>query len=281
MRRAGIAAYGLWNAMVRYASFHQTDGRVPFDALPDVWPWETPEALLPLCDRLVEVGLLERSEERFGNAWAIHDYLEYQPSRSDLRRAKQLARARKDRWKQQVDGTRSERVRNALVGTGRDGTGSGSGRARAREVTADVGEPAQETLPPKVRPNSSVAAVWDALCAARAEAGLDALPLTEKWTRAISDGLRIAPSVAKLCAGLRAAVGHLDEPWKGGGSWAQNFTPKILMREDNVARLLAWADEGHRKAKNGHPSHQPFPEDDDDYNDPARIAARAARKAAT
>ena len=75
--RAGAEAAWLWVAGLAYANRHVTDGAIPVEALPALYPGdEWPRAkLLKLAAKLVEVRLWVASE---GGGWRIHDYGEYQ-----------------------------------------------------------------------------------------------------------------------------------------------------------------------------------------------------------
>jgi len=62
-----------------YCAHQQTDGAIPDAALVKLTQFSKPKAL-KLAARLVEAGLWERN----GVGYAIHDYLDYNPSKKSL-----------------------------------------------------------------------------------------------------------------------------------------------------------------------------------------------------
>ncbi|WP_288019020.1 hypothetical protein [Tepidiforma sp.] len=86
-------AFRLYVASLCYAGGHETDGFVPASALPVLWGTARTAA------ELERAGLWDRAD----GGWSIHDYLDYNPSRSDLddarrRRADAAAAAASARW---------------------------------------------------------------------------------------------------------------------------------------------------------------------------------------
>jgi hypothetical protein len=79
VQAAGQAAAWLHVAGLCYAAQHLTDGAIPDASLAGLGQYTRARAR-KLADRLVEVGLWERN----GTGYAIHDYLEYNPSRKSL-----------------------------------------------------------------------------------------------------------------------------------------------------------------------------------------------------
>lgn len=79
----GLDGIGMFVAMLCYCAKHLTDGRIPKEDIAIVWPWNQPRAL-ELADLMVNVGLMEDH----GSAWVIRDYLDYQPSRADVEKAR-------------------------------------------------------------------------------------------------------------------------------------------------------------------------------------------------
>ncbi len=62
-----------------YCAQQETDGAIPDTALAKLTQYSKPKAMR-LATRLVEVGLWERN----GAGYAIHDYLDYNPSKKSL-----------------------------------------------------------------------------------------------------------------------------------------------------------------------------------------------------
>lgn len=105
--RVGAEAAWLWVAGLAYANRHVTDGDVPREALPALYPHDDlgRAKLIRIAERLVEVGLWTARE---GGGWSIHGYAEYQREamRSSVedrrrweaeRKARQRASAREKR----------------------------------------------------------------------------------------------------------------------------------------------------------------------------------------
>lgn len=105
--KAGPEAAWLWTCAIAYCHNHLTDGYVPLDALPTLGRFKNPRQL---AERLVEASKTPQGYglfERRGDDYAVHDYLEHQPSREVvLERRKKAAtrkakeRARKDQEKE-------------------------------------------------------------------------------------------------------------------------------------------------------------------------------------
>lgn len=88
----GLAAFGLHALGILHSSRYLTDGQVDVDFTEDVYELgrvKPKDRDLPVV--LVEAGLWLPGQD---GAWTVHDYLEYNPSRSQVetRRAKEAAR---------------------------------------------------------------------------------------------------------------------------------------------------------------------------------------------
>lgn len=103
--KAGPEAAWLWACAIAYCQNHLTDGYVPADALARLGKFKNPQAL---AERLVEArkhpsghGLFERR----GEDYAVHDYLEHQPSKEVVleRRKKAAARKAKERARKEEE----------------------------------------------------------------------------------------------------------------------------------------------------------------------------------
>ncbi len=90
---AGNEAFGAWIRMGAWSSRELTDGLLPRAVAEQI------AGSMPLLDRLVSVGFLERS----GDDFLVHDYHEYNPAAAVVRkgrdqRAKAGARGARNRW---------------------------------------------------------------------------------------------------------------------------------------------------------------------------------------
>ena len=126
-----LAAYGLWDAGLAYCARHLTDGVIKKDAIHSVWPWSahyrTLKLLMSLAAVLVEVGLWVDD----GESWIVHDYLKYQPSRTEVEEKRQKTRDRVKRWRNSV--TTSVAPRYPGSGSGSE-IGSRSGPESEQEA---------------------------------------------------------------------------------------------------------------------------------------------------
>ena len=89
VQAAGQSAAWLHVAGLCYAAQHLTDGAIPDSSLTGMGQFTGTRAR-SLAERLVEVGLWERN----GAGYAIHDYLDYNPSRKSLEERRKAARER-------------------------------------------------------------------------------------------------------------------------------------------------------------------------------------------
>lgn len=78
--RAGIAAYGFFQAAKCYAMKHLTDGFIPVGDLPLVFPGVPFKTAVALAQKLAECGLFDVEEK----GYRVHDYLHYNPDRSQV-----------------------------------------------------------------------------------------------------------------------------------------------------------------------------------------------------
>lgn len=74
---AGTPAMGLWVRCLSYCAAHLTDGFVPESVV-----FRMVDSRSSLPNRLESAGLWHRDSSRAG--WVLHDYLEFQASRSDV-----------------------------------------------------------------------------------------------------------------------------------------------------------------------------------------------------
>ena len=130
MFRAGVEAFGFWVAGNCFCNKRLTDGFVPQDAIALIYPGTAVKKALGLAERLVAAGLWERVEA----GWRVHDYHEYNATADAIRKERQAAKERKDRWKEKrtrnADGTATER-RSEREGNGVRNAGRNDAHARA------------------------------------------------------------------------------------------------------------------------------------------------------
>lgn len=89
---AGPLGLAMFVAGLAYCNRHLTDGVIPAGIVPRLQAIDDPMAV---ADKLVAVGLWDRD----GDAFRVHDYLTYQPSRAKVtgERSKAAERMRRSR----------------------------------------------------------------------------------------------------------------------------------------------------------------------------------------
>ncbi len=138
------AAVGLWALALSYCNHHLTDGFVPRTQVPRLVACP-PTLAFKLAHELQKHGLWE---ERGKDGFQVHDYLDWNPSATEIRRDRALHRERQARYRSRQ--------------TGRFGDASRSASAEASgdpSVTAAVTSTHATPLhyPPIVPPPSGVA----------------------------------------------------------------------------------------------------------------------------
>lgn len=103
--KAGPEAAWLWTCAIAYCQNHLTDGYVPVVALATMGAFKNPRAAAERCvDARVRpegAGLFERR----GEDYAVHDYLDDNPSKAVVlaRRAKAAARKARERARKEAE----------------------------------------------------------------------------------------------------------------------------------------------------------------------------------
>lgn len=144
-----------------YCNKHLTDGRLPKSALSSITRKPKPELLVK---DLVRVNLWEDH----GDHWLLHDFLDWNESRSEVLTRRAAVKDRKKRWTERQagtrstdgDGTRSERVRNATSERGSDAPLSSpllsspieTGTPHSPPAAAAAGEPSRKARQKRQRP---------------------------------------------------------------------------------------------------------------------------------
>lgn len=90
----GPTAGWLWLCGVTYCSRYNTDGFIQAAALPTLCPTLSP-TLPELIESLLAAGLWEKVD----GGYHVHDYLDYNPSATEVRERRAAGRRRQSEWK--------------------------------------------------------------------------------------------------------------------------------------------------------------------------------------
>ncbi|MEC7520150.1 MAG: hypothetical protein VYE22_09815 [Myxococcota bacterium] len=144
VRRAGTEAFALWTAAILWCCEHATDGRVPKELLPDVWR--------PIGESFDHAAVARVCVENRlfvddGDAYLVHDFLEFNPSKAEQEDKKRKAaeRARRHRRRKAAAVTR-DATRDGAGDDQRDATGDVT-RDDARDVMGDEPRTSREGKP--------------------------------------------------------------------------------------------------------------------------------------
>jgi hypothetical protein len=101
LRKAGLAAVGLWTQAIVYSARHLTDGYIENTWLEEKVPQRRQRE--ELVTRLVEARMFDANG---GAGYVVHDYLDFNPSREEVMRRRELAaeRKRKERMSRDDNG---------------------------------------------------------------------------------------------------------------------------------------------------------------------------------
>lgn len=150
----GLAAIGLLTLTATNCSRRLTDGQVTVRTIKKL----APEHGMELVERLLDAGLYDEGPDDDGAAFAIHDYLDYNPSKEDV-----LERRRQEAERKAVARRKAAERRRAEQESDRPSKRTGSGTP--------------DHVPPDVRPDSQA----DGRSDVRAESrGLSALPVPSR-----------------------------------------------------------------------------------------------------
>lgn len=94
-------AFRLWFACCCYCSRAETDGIVPRSTITTL----TRSATRKTVAELVAAGKLEILDE---DTYAVHDYLEHNPSRAELNGRRAAAKARTGKWRDKQNGSNGD-----------------------------------------------------------------------------------------------------------------------------------------------------------------------------
>lgn len=152
--RAGLEAIGLFTLGLSYAARHLTDGKIPEEFV---------GKRKRLAARLVEVRLWEHD----GTSYQIHDYLDYNPPASRVRRDRRAARVRMKRLRTtpevRQNKSGSSPSRPVPVQSDKNKRDLSLADEQARRGRHRLAEMAKEILTPKPvpMPNSSSPPIMD------------------------------------------------------------------------------------------------------------------------
>jgi hypothetical protein len=248
-RRVGLDGWGLHDCGIAYCNRYLTDGRIPKDDLPDVWPWDSVTPLVTIITRLIDAKLWHDD----GDHWVVNDFLVYNPSRASVMAKRKQNRERQKRHRHGVTNAVTAPVSNAPVAGagGHMGIGGGSGSDPEGGVQRGNGHPRppdddrddqheRDARPFKGRLPPAEHRVWAAFEKMCTDAGLRQPSRTIRHVKRLRAALK-RHDADTLVTCLEAFPGHADHSFKGGETWGNNATPDILFREHNVERMLAWA----------------------------------------
>lgn len=139
----GAAALGLWTAALSFAAGQPTDGKLSRRAIKRLMP----EHGLELAEVLVEHGLWDEIDD----GWAIHDYLDYNPSAADIeKRRKERSeagrRGAQRRWHEDTTDGKSHSTSHSSSNGSSNGTAHGN---------ADAPVPTRPNTPPLAPPGGN------------------------------------------------------------------------------------------------------------------------------
>lgn len=133
--RAGNEAWGAFTRMLAYCSTHLTDGIIDSEVALSI-------AVRPrVIDKLVTVGLLER----VGDTFRVHDYLEHNPSRSEVEAKRKAKTERQNRWR--AKGESSEAARENTGKSARVDASTAPSTRRSTDASTDASKDAAPSHP--------------------------------------------------------------------------------------------------------------------------------------
>lgn len=142
VRRAGLAAMGLWALAGSYAMAYKTDGFVP-----EWWVKSYPQAY-PQARRLVESGLWTPSESPEGEpGWQFHDWSDYQETRDQIEAKRERTRERTREWRKRLDDAKSQASSAKAAKTpGKRGSSASNGDAVGDAVSDAVTDASRDAV---------------------------------------------------------------------------------------------------------------------------------------
>lgn len=243
-----LAARGLWTICLSWVADKETDGAIPRSIV----RLHAGPQLQELTAELVEAGLWEVTEA----GWAFHDYLAYNPSKSQLEEDRQKAADRKAAWKERQQ---SARTQSEPTKESRRGNDTRTARER-RSVGVPNGERTEHpdpdpevtkvtSSPPTPKEHEAPKETTEKVFAFS-----DPLPLhvqnflAESCPDFYEDHLRLA-LVGRSPGGLASYALEILRGWKRGGKNAPQAPlpgvpalapPPVAERLPDVAKMREW-----------------------------------------
>lgn len=240
----GEAAW-LWVAGLCYANRHGTDGAIPRQALPALYPRDE-KGHAAKCRKLAAALVSARLWEETNGGWTIHDYEEFQ-STSMRERAEDRRRG----WRERQEQSRANRNRSSASGSSDSADlGQMSRRDTTVTVTGDRTVTVTPVSPSPVpsRPVQEKTSTVRDVTATSTDVHTD----THSPTRDLSEVLRVSDLVARASDGKCAihrgslpyqrAFGEQLATWRYSDEEWQAFGEAVKTREGRDA-LWPWAKE--------------------------------------
>ncbi len=140
--RIGSDGVTLFVALLCYCARNLTDGHVPEGDLVVAWPWPGLK-VEKVVSTLISAGLVEKTE----GGYQVHDYLDWQPSRSEILAKREAEKLKKQRQRGVIPpGGPPERPPGTRKPSPGDTPGTPGSRARARSES----RPSPSPVPIKI-----------------------------------------------------------------------------------------------------------------------------------
>lgn len=136
LRADKMPAVGLWSMAGSWAADNLTDGFVPTEIVQRFDPKER------YARRLVDVGLWSQDEQDGEFGYRFHEWTEYQPTKTDVRKQREDGRERVRRWREKHRNGQGQSTSGQADDAVSAAAGNGDGNALPKRVVTDP-----ETLP--------------------------------------------------------------------------------------------------------------------------------------
>lgn len=222
----GDRALGVWLRLACWSAQHEEDGRIPRGILVMLTGSERSDQV----QALLEAGMLDEGDQ--GSVF-VHDFLKYNPSRSDLEAKREVDRERKRH------GFRRESQR---IPSGNEAESAGTpGECVARKPGRDgtgrdgMGFPVLEGGAGGGRVSAHLLVPWEAFCEAYPDGRLRRADAEAEFARINPD----SETAARIVAGVRA--------WAASDEWRRGMVPWAA----TFLRSGQWADPPPKPADRG------------------------------
>lgn len=115
VRRAGLAAMGLWAVAGSYSSQYVTEGFIP------EWFVLAQKSGRKLADSLVAAGLWDRSERAGESGYQFHDWGHFQMTKAEVEATRERNRERQRKYREKRHQAGSDTVSNGVTNSGSNG----------------------------------------------------------------------------------------------------------------------------------------------------------------